>query len=194
MDYLEGLLSRRSVAPKDMTDERVLPEHLEIILKAATRVPDHGKLAPWHIKVLDKAAQVEFGSIVSGRFEELNPGIEDKFIIFERERATRAPLLLVVMTQTVQGKIPPWEQYMSAGAVCMNILHAAHALGYGAKWLTEWIAYDEKIIAAIGARPGERIAGFIYIGTPKEKPADRERPDLAKVVSHWKSRELLKES
>jgi len=187
MDYLEGLLSRRSVAPKDMTAEPVTPEHLEIILKAATRVPDHGKLAPWRIKVFDKAAQAAFGSIISARFEELNPGIEEKFIMFERERLARAPLVLAVITQTVQGaKAPPWEQYLSAGAVCMNILHAAHALGYGAKWLSEWIAYDEKILDAMGGKPGERIAGFIYIGTPKEKPADRDRPKLADIVEHWK--------
>lgn len=187
MDYLEGLLTRRSVAPKDMTDEPVKPEHIEIILKVATRVPDHGKIAPWRVKVFDKAAQAEFGSVISARFEELNPGIEEKFIAAERQRAARAPLLLAVITQTERGKIPPWEQYMSVGAVCMNILHAAQALGYGAKWLSEWIAYDEKILAALGGKPGERVAGFIYIGVPKEKPEDRPRPELSQIVEYWRA-------
>lgn len=186
MDYLQGLLTRRSVAPKDMAEHPVEPAHLELILKAATRVPDHGKLAPWRIVVFDKAAQAAFGSVVSARFEQLNPEAEDKFIAFERSRPARAPLMLAVITQTEQGKVPPWEQYLSAGAVCMNILHAAQALGYGAKWLTEWIAYDEKILDALGGRPGERVAGFIYIGKAKETPEDRPRPDLAQVVRAWR--------
>ncbi len=186
MDYLQGVLTRRSVAPKDMTEEPIKPEHLELILQAATRVPDHGKLAPWRIVTFDKTAQTGFGSVISARFEQLNPGIEEKFIAFERTRPARAPLMLAVITHTEQGKVPPWEQYLSAGAVCMNILHAAQALGYGAKWLTEWIAYDEKILESLGGRPGERIAGFIYIGTAKETPEDRPRPELAKIVTAWK--------
>jgi nitroreductase len=80
-------------------------------------------------------------------------------------------------------KIPDWEQVLSAGAVCMNLLNAAAAMGFGASWITEWYAFDRRILDTLGLSPDERIAGFIHIGTPREKPSDRPRPSLADIVT-----------
>lgn len=188
MELLEGLLTRRSVAMKDMTDEGPGAGELEQILKAAARVPDHGKLAPWKIVVFDKKAQQAFGEVVAKRYARLNPDAEQKYLDHEAARPARAPLMLAVLSTPVESqKAPEWEQVMSAGAVCTNILHACHALGYGAKWLSEWICFDSKILKALGGKEGDRIAGFIYIGKAREKPEDRERPALKDVVTYWKA-------
>jgi nitroreductase len=106
----------------------------------------------------------------------------------EQERFTRAPLVVAVVSKAADHpKIPVWEQQLSAGAVCMNLLSAAAALGFGACWLTEWMAYDEAARAAIGLEASERIAGFIHIGQASETPADRPRPDLDQIASHWQA-------
>ncbi len=187
MEMIEGLLSRRSVAMKDMTEKGPGAKELKQILTAATRVPDHGKLAPWKIVVFDKKAQKQFGKVIAKRYAKQTPDAEEKHIAHEAERAARAPLMIAVISTPVrEHKVPVWEQELSAGAVCTNILHAAHALGYGAKWLSEWIMFDKKILKALGGdEENDRIAGFIYIGEAKEPPEDRERPDLNKVVSYW---------
>lgn len=184
---IDFLHTRRSVAPKDMGQSAPSAETLEQILTIATRVPDHGKLAPWRLITFDKAAQVAFGEVVAQRFITLNPEATEAQITFERARSMRAPLMIAVLSTPVMGKIPVWEQQLSAGAVCMNVLHATHALGFGAKWLTEWIAYDEVILAALGGNSEnqDKVAGFIYIGEVKVLPEERERPALDSVVKKW---------
>ena len=187
MELLEGLLSRRSVAPKDMTPDAPSAEELQQILTAALRVPDHGKLGPWRIRVFDKQAQEAFGSIVAERFKQRTPEATEPQIAFEKTRPARAPLMLAVLATPVEDKAPIWEQHLSAGALCQNMLNACHALGYGAKWLTEWIAYDGAIIEALGGKKGDRIAGFIYIGKANAVPEERVRPGIGDVVSAWKA-------
>lgn len=184
---IDFLRTRRSVAPKDMGQAMPSAEALEQILTIASRVPDHGKLAPWRIITFDKAAQAAFGEIVAQRFIALNPEATEAQIVFERARPMRAPLMLVVLSTPVMGKIPVWEQQLSAGAVCMNMLHATHALGFGAKWLTEWIAYDEVMLAALGGNleHQDKVAGFIYIGDINVPPEERERPALEVVARKW---------
>ena len=93
--------------------------------------------------------------------------------------------MIAVLSSPKLGTKPVWEQQLSAGAVCTNILHAAHALGFGGKWLTEWVAYDAAILAALGGTAEDKIAGFIYIGSKISEPDDRERPKLADVVREW---------
>lgn len=182
MDMLEGLLTRRSVAPKDMTQTGPTLAEQEQILTAALRVPDHGKLGPWRLITFDKAAQAAFGEVIATRFASLNPDATTAQIDFERARASRAPWLVAVLSTPKHGKIPIWEQELSAGAVCMNMVNACHALGYGAKWLSEWIAFDSEIMHALGGTPDYKIAGFIYVGKPEAKPEERVRPTIAEVV------------
>ncbi|MFZ4125808.1 MAG: nitroreductase family protein [Rickettsiales bacterium] len=183
MQPIDYLLTRRSVKAANLAEPAPDDAQLELILRAATRVPDHGKLCPWRIRVLHKAGQAKLGELFAKRFLELNPDANEKQIEFERQRPQRAPLLLVVTSNPVESiKAPLWEQELSVGAVCMNILHAAHMLDFAGNWLTEWVAFDEVIEREMGGR----IAGFIYIGTATEKPEERERPKLEDIVEEWK--------
>ncbi len=185
-DPLHWLLTRRSVKARELRDPGPNKAELSLILTAATRVPDHGKLAPWRIKVLHADGQSELGEVFARRFAELNPGASEKQIDFERRRPQWAPLLLAVLYMPKPGKIPEWEQELSTGCVCMNILHAAVALGYGAQWLTDWPAYDDEIKKALGGEAKDKVAGFIYIGYHPEAPDERPRPDLDEVSEVWK--------
>src|SRR5271157_1291241 len=102
---------------------------------------------------------------------------------FERQRLARAPLVIAVISRAAPHvKIPEWEQVLSAGAATMNLVTAAHALGYGANWITEWYAYDRAVLDALGLLPHERIAGFIHIGRPPGPPEDRPRPPLNEIA------------
>lgn len=189
-DPLTPLLTRRSTSVKDMAAPAPNDEQLAQILTVAIRVPDHGKLAPWRIIVLRGDGALKLGAIAADVFAKQNPDATEAQIVAEHTRFTRAPLCLAVLSTPKLGTKPVWEQELSAGAVCLNILHAANALGYGGKWLTEWVAYDDAILAALlDAAPATdmldgqaRIAGFIYLGTKTTETPDRERPVLADVV------------
>lgn len=183
---LEPLLTRRSIGVKEFTAPAPNEAELEQILKAGTRVPDHGKLTPWRIKVIKAEGQKKLGDLFASIFVHKNPDANEAQINFERARPSRSPLLLAVISSTVPDSKPIWEQQLSSGAVCMNILHAAHMLGYGAKWITEWPAFDAEVTKALGGKDGDQIAGFILLGTKTTTPEDRERPELGKVVEEWK--------
>lgn len=182
---LDPLLTRRSVSVKDLKNPAPSVEELELILKAGTRVPDHGKLCPWRIIVLTEDGQRTLGALGAKLFAEQYPDAIPAQIAAEEARFMRAPLCLAVLSAPRPGTKPVWEQELSAGAVCMNILHAVHMLGYGAKWLSEWVAYSAPIVHALGGGPDDRVAGFIYIGSKTEEPEDRERPKLEQVVE-WR--------
>lgn len=185
---LEHLQKRRSVSTKKLTTPGPSKDEVEVMLSIASRVPDHGKLAPWRFIVCDKQAQLQLGEQWSAHFAQKHkddPEIKDAHIKHELDRPQRAPLMIAVVSTPKLGKIPVWEQHLSAGAACMNLLHAAHALGYGANWLSEWPSYDETIKTSLGCAPEDQIAGFVYIGTPSEAPQERIRPDLADVVE-WR--------
>ncbi|MES2984665.1 MAG: nitroreductase [Pseudomonadota bacterium] len=182
---LDLLLARRSTSVKDLTTPAPDDAQLEQILRAATRVPDHGKLCPWRIRILRHHGQRKLGEIAAQHFALQYAESNEAQRTAELHRFTRAPLVLAVLSTPVLGTKPVWEQELSAGAVCMNILLAAHALGYGAKWLTEWVAYEPAILAALSASPTDKIAGFIYLGTKITEPTDRDRPALADVVSEY---------
>ncbi len=183
---LDYLLSRRSVSVKKLEEPGPSEPELLQILRVASRVPDHKKMAPWRFHVFDKAAQAKLGDRWAELYAERergNPDVMEKHIEFERERPQRAPLLIAVVSKTAFGKAPIWEQQLSAGAACMNLMHAAHALGYAANWLSEWPNFDDTVRADFGCeKPEDQIAGFIYIGTPSEAPSERDRPDLKDVV------------
>lgn len=187
MEAIDLLLTRRSVSARNLVEPGPDAAALERILRAATRVPDHGKLTPWRIQILRKEGQRRLGDLLAGLFAREIPEANARQIAVERERPQRAPLLLVV-TSTIRrtDKIPEREQLMSAANVCYSILLAAHAQGYAGNWLTEWPAYRPEVIRALGHDPAtDRIVGFLYLGSAAEPPEERPRPALETVVSEW---------
>lgn len=156
------------------------------MLTAAARVPDHGKLVPWRFILIEGEARQRMGEVLVKAFLADNPGADEEKVAVERERFSNAPLVVAVVSRVVPHvKIPEWEQVLSAGAVCMNLLNAATALGYGASWLSGWACFDRRVLDALGLGPTERMAGFVHIGTAKEKPTDRDRPNLADIVTRF---------
>lgn len=184
-DTLDLLLSRRSGSAKAMAAPGPDADQLAIILKAGARVPDHGKLFPWRFIVFEGAAQIRAGAVMAECLAESEAASEER-LRQERERFTRAPVVVAVVSKArEQIPIPVWEQQLSAGAVCQTMLIAAHALGYVANWITEWCAYHPKVLGRFGLKPGERIAGFIYIGTSTKVLEERPRPDMDKIVTRF---------
>jgi nitroreductase len=187
-EALDLLLRRRSASAKAMTEPGPSAEDLQLILKAGVRVPDHGKLAPWRFLVFDGEARAEFGAVLERVLMEREPDAGDVRREIERKRFMRAPLVVAVISSPNAAKpIPEWEQRLSAGAVCQNMVIAATALGYGAQWVTEWCAYDEAVVAALGLSGEERVAGFLSLGTSGEPLRERERPEVASLVRHWRA-------
>ena len=186
-DTLKLLTTRRSVKPALMAEPGPSPVELETILTCATRVPDHKKVEPWRFLLFEGAARARFGEVLAAVLsaEEKEPPSPVR-LETERTRLTRAPLVIAVISQVkpVTGA-PEWEQVLSCGAAAFNLCLAANALGYGTAWITEWYAYSPGVAKALKLDQGERIAGFVYIGTPKERQGDRDRPLLTKVVSRW---------
>ena len=147
-------------------------------------MPDHGRLVPWRFIVIEGEARRRIGEAIAAAFRADQPEADAEKVALERGRLARAPLVVAVVSRArPHVKIPDWEQVLSAGAVCMNLLNAATAMGFGASWITEWYAFDRRVLDALGLEPDERIAGFVHIGTPLEKPVERPRPDLADIVT-----------
>jgi nitroreductase len=183
---LTFLASRRSVKADRLTEPGPSPRQIDEILTIAARVPDHKKLAPWRFIVIAGDARARLGEIIAKACRAQEPDASEVRLAAERARLARAPLVIAVISRVTQHRsAPEWEQILSAGAACLNLCLAANAMGFGTNWLTEWIAYNDHIRDALGLAPNERIAGFIHIGTPAEKPEERERPDLADVVTRW---------
>ena len=185
-EALARLQTRRSVKAMDLREPGPSPEDLNQLLSIGIRVPDHGKLGPWRLIKFKGASRVAFGEILAQRYQSLHPEAREQALVAEKERFLRAPVVIAVVARiTPDIKIPEWEQQLSTGAVCQNILITANLMGFAAQWLTEWYAFDEQINAALKLTAQERIAGFIYIGSAAERPAERVRPDLAAVSSDW---------
>ena len=183
---LSYLLSRRSVSARLLTGPEPSRQDIETMLTIASRVPDHGKLVPWRFVVIQGQARDDLGQITAALAKQKQDITDPDRVAVEQTRFSRAPLVIVVVSRAHDHpKIPVWEQHLSAGAACMNLLSAALALGYGACWLTEWMAYDADFGRALGLSKDERIAGFIHIGHAQESPSDRPRPALADIVTYW---------
>ena len=181
---IDLLLSRRSGSAKAMKEPGPSKAELATILKAAARVPDHGKLFPWRFIVFEGQARERFGQILGETLEAENE--RERQIEEEKNRFLRAPLVVGVISAARELiKIPVWEQELSAGAVCQNLLIAAHASGFVANWITEWYAYHPVVKQRLGLKPGERVAGFVYIGTSAVELEERPRPDMEKIVSYF---------
>ena len=183
---IQHLLTRRSVSANALGEPGPSEAELELILRAASRVPDHKKLVPWRFLVFQGEARAAFGGVLAEicRAEEADPSAFR--LETEAKRFLRAPLVIAVISRVVDNKAAPeWEQVLSAGAACQNLVVAATALGYGAQWITEWYGYSRGVRGALKLADNERVVGFVYIGTPKEKPEERERPALADIVTRW---------
>jgi len=181
IDYLS---TRRSIPAFQMSGPGPSKGEVEDILKLASRVPDHGKLAPWRFIVYRGAERQRISEALAKIAMADKPDLSDEMVKVENTRLTRAPVVIAVVSRAAPHvKIPEWEQLMSAGAVCLNLVMAANAHGYASNWLTEWYAYDKRAYPILGVNEGERIAGFVHIGTPTVPPTERARPELSEVVT-----------
>lgn len=185
-ETIELLLHRRSLPPQGMAGPGPSAAEIETLLTIAARVPDHGKLAPWRFLLFEGAARDRAGAIAAGLLQNDDPAVSATLREAELKRFAHAPLVIAVISRAAPHvKIPEWEQVLSAGAVCMNLVIGAHAMGYAAAWLTSWCAYDRRFSAAIGLTDSEKIAGFVHIGRPNMVSEDRRRPALADIVSRF---------
>lgn len=185
-DAIELLKTRRSVKPMELTGPAPSAAEIDTLLGIASRVPDHGKLTPWRFIVFTGDARLAAGEAIASAFRADRPDATPDQIEFERTRLARAPLVIAVVSRAAPHvKIPEWEQQLSAGASAMSLVFAAHALGYAASWITEWYAYDRRVLDALGVTANERIAGFVHIGCPAKPPEDRPRPALESIVTRY---------
>lgn len=180
---LSLLATRRSGKPREMIAPGPDAAQLETILTIAARTPDHKKLVPWRFVVIDNREKL--AALLAEAFRAERAAAEGVDLGKLTAFAHDAPTLVAVMSAPDPlSRVPLWEQQLSAGAACMNLLHAAHALGFVASWITGWAAFSPAVAAGIG-EPGERIAGFLFIGSPAAAIEDRPRPALEAVVRHW---------
>ncbi len=181
---IDYLAVRRSVPAFQMSEPGPTTAEIERILTLAVRVPDHGKIAPWRFIVYRGEERVRIGEALLALALEKNPDLSEEMVTVERTRFMRAPVVIGVVSKAgPHVKIPEWEQLMSAGAVCLNLLMAANAVGFVSNWLTEWFAYDERAYPLLGIQPGEKVAGFIHVGSTTFPITERPRPALSDVVT-----------
>jgi nitroreductase len=179
------LHTRRSGKARDMIAPGPDASQMEAILQVAARVPDHGKLAPWRFVLVGSEQREALAALIAGAYIAEKPDAGRLEIEAMEQFARQAPVLVVILSSPrLDSQIPLWEQELSAGAACMQLLNAAHALGFVGGWLTGWPAYSDRVRDAFGAAP-ERIAGFVFIGSPARALDERPRPELGKVVAHW---------
>ncbi len=185
-DTIELLLKRRSVVAANLAPPGPSEDQLKTLLRIAARVPDHGKLAPWRFIVFQGDARVRFGQVLADVTKRNIPETTQERVELEASRFMRAPLVIAVVSSSkIHPKIPQWEQVLSAGAVCQNLLVAVAAMGFSAQWITEWYAYDDAVCARLKLAEHEKIAGFIHIGSSDEIPEDRRRPNLDELITYW---------
>ena len=184
---LSLLETRRSGRPRDLVAPGPSPDELKRVLGVAARTPDHGKLHPWRFVHVAQGRRGAFAELLRSAYLADNPEPGRLELEANERFARQAPELVVALsTPTVPHKIPLWEQQLSCGAACMNLLHGAHALGYAAGWVTGWAAYSPIVRQAFGAGgEHDRIAGFVFIGTPGAEQEERLRPAYEDVASEW---------
>jgi nitroreductase len=179
------LRTRRSGRPRDLAAPGPSVGQLREILAIAARTPDHGKLHPWRFVHVPSARREAFAALLQHAYRDENPSPGRLEIEANDRFARQAPELIVALSSpTPDIRIPVWEQELSCGAACMNLALAAHATGFAAGWVTGWAAYAPRVLAAFGAPP-ERIAGFIFLGTPGAELEERPRPEYGEIVSEW---------
>lgn len=162
-------------------------DELDELLQIAARVPDHRKMTPWRFLVFEGDNRAKFGAELA-QIAGKRHGAGEREVLDAAGLPLRAPVVIAVISSPVDdGKTPIWEQELSAGALCYNLLLAANASGWAGVWLSEWIAYDADVNALIGLANHERVAGYIYLGTATAQPQERVRPEVLQLVSRWTS-------
>ncbi len=185
-DALELLETRRTIANVQLAEPGPSEAEIRRLVGVAARVPDHGKLTPWRFVLYRGAARAALDARLAPLFAARFPDMPEEKARLETTRFQRVPLTIGVISRTREHfKVPAWEQELSAGAACMNLLLAVHALGYAGQWLTGWCCYDPEAAAILGAGEGERFAGLLAIGTPTVPPVDRPRPAYDDIVTEW---------
>ena len=183
---LSLLKTRRSGRPRDLAEPGPSEAQLHEILSIASRVPDHGKLAPWRFVIVRKEDRGAFEQLLHRAYRVDHPEPGRLEIEASQRFAHQAPALIVALFKPVESsKIPLWEQQLSCGAALMNLLTATHALGFAGGWVTGWAAYSEEVRRAF-ASEDEMIAGFVFLGTPAAELEERPRPALEDVASVWR--------
>jgi nitroreductase len=183
---LSLLRTRRSGRPRDLVAPGPDAEQLRELVALAVRCPDHGKLAPWRFVHVPAAARAAFGDMLEQAYRAERAEAGRLEIEAAHRFAAQAPTLLVLLSSPKESpKIPLWEQELSCGAVAMNLLLAAHAMGFAGGWVTGWAAFSAPVRDALGAAPHERIAGFFFIGTPGLPLEDRPRPEVDGILCDW---------
>ncbi|MCW5696902.1 MAG: nitroreductase [Bauldia sp.] len=186
MTPIELLTQRRTVPAAYLGPPGPTAKQLATLLAAAVRVPDHGKLGPWRFIVFEGEARLEASRKLAELHLRKQPELPAEEQAKDDVRLALAPTVIAVVSRAAPHvKIPEWEQLLSAGAVAMNLLNAATAIGLAAQWLTGWPAYDADARALLGLEPFERIAAFVHVGTPTMPPLERWRPDPAALVTRW---------
>jgi nitroreductase len=179
------LRSRRSGKPRDLAGPGPSLDQLREMVGIAARTPDHGKLAPWRFVIVPDDKREALAALISDAYRAEKPEAGRLEIEAMVQFAHQAPALIVVLSAPrKESKIPLWEQELSAGAACMNLLHAAHAQGFAGGWLTTWPAFNDTVRDAFGG-PDEKIAGFVFIGTPSRDLEERPRPALDDILTVW---------
>ncbi|WP_395943983.1 nitroreductase [Brevundimonas sp.] len=178
--FLLGLATRRSAPAQALVAPGPSDDQLDQILQLGARTPDHGKLFPWRFIVLGPKSRAEIAEKLAVLAETQGRPSKEQAVL---AKLTAAPLTILVVSTPIPNAKPVWEQQLSAGAVCMNLEHAASGFGYSAAWITDWYSYDAEAAALFGVSESETVAGFIHIGTLTEPPLERPRPDLTAKVT-----------
>jgi nitroreductase len=178
---LDFLALRRSASALTLAEPAPDAGQVQELIRLAARAPDHGKLTPWRFFVFEGESKRAF----AGALEAIARARGDDQAAAKLGKLKTPPLCIAVISSPRAGKIPEWEQRLSAGAVCVNLTYAALAMGFGANWITDWYAYDPKAAEVLGLGPDEKVAGYVMIGTTLEAPRERERPQAIALVSPW---------
>jgi nitroreductase len=181
---LAFLARRRSASAMALTAPGPTDAELATLLRLATRVPDHGKLSPWRFVILKGDGKAKF---IAGLEAIAATRPDGERLKAKLGKIKAPPLTVAVISRLAPGSdIPEWEQRLSSAAVCTTLIIAAQAMGYGANWITDWYAYDEAAGRLLGLKDGERVAGYVHLGTSAETPLERVRPDLGSLTIEWR--------
>ncbi|MFN3212339.1 MAG: nitroreductase [Henriciella sp.] len=177
---------RRSTSKRGLTEPGPSQQAIDDLLTVAARVPDHRRLAPWRFLVFEGPAREAFNKRAVDIQKQEDPNATETMLADTAGYFTRAPVVIAVISSPdVTHKTPVWEQELSCGALCHNLLLAANASGWAGCWLTEWIAFSDGINELLGLEHHERVAGYFYFGTAKENPQERLRPEISSKIKRW---------
>jgi nitroreductase len=182
---IDFLLKRNSVPISLLAEPGPSDEDIATMMEAATRVPDHGRLAPWRFILYRGPVRAEIGEKLAVLAEKREGPLAEGRHEKELTRFSRAPLVIGVVSSPRDGRIPQWEQFLSGGAAAMNLVIAANALGYRTNWISNWYADDPEGRLILGLAPHERVIGFVHIGTFEGEVPERPRPDSSRLYADY---------